>query len=159
MEEPQTQDTTGTAPRWFQRALPMGGLFLALAALAALLVPGFRDQVSLSTTRQPQPFVEMYLPQSRPAHDAVCGNDRSEARFVVTSHLVERQSLRYRVEWRLPDRVEPVEVRTGRVRLDPEQTRQVRASVPDAPAEPHTVVVRLPRHDQLLRVHCPGDRS
>ena len=45
--------------RWFQRVLPVTGLVLAVAALLALVFPGFREQVALSATHEPQRYVAL----------------------------------------------------------------------------------------------------
>lgn len=134
------------AARWYQRVLPVTGLALAVLALAALVLPAFRHQVALSTTRQPQPFVELYFSKSLPADQVACGK---EVRFTVVSHLEESRRLRYDVS------AGPAQ-RTGTVLLRPGRSRQVRVPV-DAPAA-HLVAVRLPALDQHLLLHCDGAR-
>jgi hypothetical protein len=136
--------------------LPVTGLVIALVALAMLLVPGFRDQVRLSTTRESQPFVELYFPQSPSAAEARCptGGGPAEVRFTVVSHLDRVRQLAYFVS--VEGAGEPVEKR-GQVRIEPGQSRLVRTAL-DVPSAA-TVTVRLPGRDQLLRAHCPGATS
>jgi hypothetical protein len=126
--------------------LPVTGLVLVVLVLAALAFPAFRHQVAMSTTRQPQPFVELYFSKSHPADHVACGR---EVRFTVVSHLQERRRLRYDVH------AGPAE-RNGTVLLRPGQSRQVRVPV-DAPAA-HLVGVRLPALGQHLLLHCDGTR-
>ena len=137
----------GTSPRWYQRALPVTGVVLVVLAVAALLVPGLRHQVALSTTREPQPYVELYFSQGRPAAQVACGR---QVRFTVVSHLENERRLGYRVTAGAgPEK-------QGTVRLRPGQARQVR--VPVSAGGAHRVTVRLPATDQHLLVHCSGTR-
>jgi hypothetical protein len=155
-----TPETPTPAPRWFQRVLPVTGLALALVALAALVVPAFRDQVELSTSRQPEPYVELYFARSAaPNGQAVCTAQSGKAvvRFVVGSHLPKEQSVAYRVV------VDPVAkgVRSSRaagaVRVAPGSSAAVTKALV-RPRKGYTVSVSLPAQGQQLRAHCPGQR-
>jgi hypothetical protein len=156
MEESQTQQVGG--PRWFQRALPVTGLVLLLVGLAALFLPAVRDQVAVSTTRQDQPYAELFFTQTRPVDDAMCGRaGKGEVRFTVASHLEKRRTLAYRVV------VAPTEgeqrTTKGTLRIKPGDTRQVRAQLLTPTTQDYTLTVRLPALDQQIRAHCSADRS
>ncbi len=148
MDELQTRPA-GQRPRWYQRVLPVTGLVLALLALAAVVSPAFRHQVALSTSRQPQPFVELYFwgaGHAGHAGKALCGR---QVRFTVVSHLEETRTLTYRVT------VGGEDGRPGSIRIRPGETRDVTTRV-SPPPEPHTVAVRIPDLDQHLLAHCGG---
>ena len=159
MDESQTEQTEQVesaeqrGPRWFQRVLPVTGLVLAAVALAALALPAFRDQVVLSTTRQPQPFVELYF--ARQAPDAMCGQGKDgEVRFTVASHLEEQRRLAYRVT------VDPAgHGRNGSVSLQPGASRTLRAPVEAPQGGDYTITVELPGRDQQIRAHCSASRT
>ncbi len=173
MEEPQTDqaqpdlaqtdetrvDETRRGPRWFQRVLPVTGLVLAAVALAALLLPAFRDQVALSTSRQPQPYAELYFTQTGRT-DAMCA---SSVRFTVTSHFERTRRLAYRVTVSPGADKKGTDKKgadkQGTVRLEPGRTRQVHVPVGIPAHQDSTVTVRLPALDQLIRAHCSGTRS
>lgn len=155
-----TPETPAPAPRWFQRVLPVIGLALVLVALAALVVPAFRDQVQLSTSRQPEPYVELYFARSAvPDGQAVCTAQAGTAvvRFVIGSHLAEEQPVAYRVA------VDPIAsgVKTSRanrsVRVAPGASVTLTKSFP-LPRKGYTVSVSLPALGQQLRAHCPRQR-
>ena len=154
-------DTHSPAPRWFERVLPMTAVAVALIGVAAILVPGFRDQLDLSTSRESQPYVELYFARSTAANgQAVCTTRGNKAlvRFVVGSHLEKRQGVAYRVA------LDPNAKRTktlrqvGSVRVTPGTSVEVAKWFP-RPRGAYTVSVRLPALDQQLRAHCPGRRS
>ena len=155
MEESQTQQDGG--PRWFQRALPVTGLVLLLVGLAALLLPAVRDQVAVSTTRQDQPYVELFFTQTRPVEDSMCGRaGPGEVRFTVASHLEEQRRLAYRVVV-APADGEPRTTR-GTLRVAPGDIRRVRAQLLTPTTQDYTLTVRLPALDQQIRAHCSGAR-
>lgn len=149
------------APRWFERVLPMTALGVAAVGIAALLIPGLGDQAALSTSRQPQPYVELYFAHSSaPNGQAVCTAKGAKAyvRFVVDSHLEERQAVAYRVVLAPAAKGAKTLREAGSVRVTP----GTRAAVTRTFARPrgaYTVSVRLPALDQQLRAHCPGRRS
>ncbi len=168
MESPETAPEQGTpAPRWFQRALPMTVLAVVLVGVAALLVPAFRDQVELSTSRQSQPYVELYF-QRTPGRtaQAVCSatGAAAQVRFVVASHLEERQGVAYRIavsptgKGKGKGKGGAVQRRTGSVRVTPGTAVEVRKAFA-RPRGGYTVSVRLPALGQQLRAHCAGRRS
>ena len=148
------------APRWFQRVLPVTGLLVALVVLAALVSPAFRDEVALSTSRQSQSYVELYFARSAaPNGQAVCaGNGKSaRVRFVIASHLEERQAVAFRVALDPDAKGKRTHRRVGSVRVTPGAAFEVRKSFA-RPRRGYTVSVRLPAFDQELRAHCPGRR-
>jgi hypothetical protein len=156
-----TPETPAPAPRWFQRVLPVTGLAIVLVALAALVVPAFRDQVELSTSHQPEPYAELYFARSAaPNGQAVCTAKAGKAvvRFVIGSHLAKEQRVPYRVA------VDPTapDVKTSRanqsVRVTPGASVTV-TKVFALPRKGYTVSVSLPALGQQLRAHCPGQRS
>ncbi len=158
MDSPETD---APAPRWFQRALPMTALAVALVALAALVVPAFRDQVELSTSRRPQPYAELYFAHSTDRNgQAVCTTKAGQAlvRFAIGSHLEKRQSVAYRVALVPGSRGATREVKAGAARVTPGTALEVSKSFA-RPRGDYTVSVRLPALGQQLRAHCPGRRS
>jgi hypothetical protein len=148
-------------PRWFQRVLPVMSTAVALVALAAVVFPGFRHQLVLSASRQPQPFVELSFPNAASeAHDGCAGSDTSVGtRFTVTSHLTEPRRLAYRVSVTPTGDGHRTRHSSGSLRIAPGRSREVRASFPVPPSEAYTVSVRLPELGQLLRAHCQGPSS
>ena len=142
--------------RWFDRVVPVIGLVLLLVGLATLTVPGFRDELALSTTRQPEPFVELYF--TRTVAHPMCSRDGDAAavRFVVVSHLERSTRMAYRLTVRSADGDAAVRKRT--VGLEPGQARQVSARVPTAAGD-YTVTVLLPTLDQRIRAHCGRSRA
>ncbi len=157
-----TPETPAPAPRWFQRVLPVTGLAIVLVALAALVVPAFRDQVELSTSRQSEPYVELYFAHSAaPDGQAVCTAKAGKA----VRALRHRQPPREGAAGGLPGRGRPD--RPGRedlarasqsVRVAPGASATV-TKVFALPRKGYTVSVSLPALDQQLRAHCPGQRS
>ena len=142
-------------PRWFQRVLPVTGLVLAVVALAALVVPSFREQVALSTTRQPQPFVELSFAGPTPAD--MCGRgEPARVRFALVSHLEERRRLAYRVV--VDPTGAPARTLKGSIPVGPGRSRVVRAPVSAPDGERYTVTVRLPARHQQIRAHCSAGR-
>ena len=155
-----TPENPAPAPRWFQRVLPVTGLALALVALATLLVPAFRDQMELSTSRQPEPYVELYFARSAaPNGQAVCTaqGGRAVVRFVVGSHLAKEQSVAYRVVVDPVAKGVPTSRARGSVRVDPGASAPVTKALV-RPRRGYTVSVSLPALGQQLRAHCPGQR-
>jgi hypothetical protein len=155
-----TPETPAPAPRWFQRVFPVTGLAIVLVTLAALVVPAFRDQVELSTSRQSEPYVELYFAHSAaPDGQAVCTVKAGKAvvRFVIGSHLAKEQPVAYRVA------VDPTApgVKTSRatqsVRVAPDASATV-TKLFALPRKGYTVSVSLPALGQQLRAHCPGQR-
>jgi hypothetical protein len=158
-QEPQRP---GPAPRWFQRVLPVTGLVLLVVALTALAVPGFRDQVKLSISRQPQPYVELYFArQTGPVAQAVCTRRGSTVgvRFVIGSHLERTEAVAYRVA------VDPVAKglrtlrKSGTAHTFPKKAVEVRKAFTLPRRGGYTMTVSLPALHQQLRAHCAGQRS
>ncbi len=160
-DAPDREAEAKPSPRWFERVLPMTALGVAVVGIAALLIPGFGDEAAVSTSRQPQPYVELYFAHSSaPNGQAVCTVKGAKAyvRFVVDSHLEERQAVAYRVVLTPATKGAKAARKVGSVRVTP----ATRATVTKTFARPrgaYTVSVRLPALDQQLRAHCPGRRS
>jgi hypothetical protein len=146
-----------SAPRWYTRVLPVTGLLLAVLAVLALVLPAFRHQVALSTSRESQPFVELFLPQSASEHADVCGARNAAVTFIVRSHLDTARKLAYRVESLVDGKA--TATKRGTVRLDPGHARRLHVELPAPATGNHTVTVALPALHQLLRVHCSGAAS
>ena len=144
--------TESARPRWWQRVLPVTALALALIALAALAVPGFRDQVALSASHEPEPYVELYFARAADGTQLVCTGDkrRVDVRFAITSHLDRASDVAYRVT------VDGV-TRTGTTSVEPGRTAAVHEAVAHRGA--YDVSVRLPASGDKLSAHCPGGRS
>ena len=163
MDTPETSAPGGApdgapAPRWYQRVLPVTGLAVLLLALAALAIPAFRDQVELSTSRQSQPYVELFFARSAAeTGQATCLAKGAKAyvRFVVASHLDDRQSVAYRISMVPTTKGAKAARRAGAVRITPGTSAMVTKSFA-RPRQGYTVSVRLPALDQQLRAHCPG---
>ncbi|WP_435747067.1 hypothetical protein [Nocardioides sp. SYSU DS0663] len=154
----ETVDAPGREPRpgpvrWWQRAVPVTGLGAIVLVAAVLTLP--EREVELSTSRKPQPFVELFL-TSRP--DAACAGATATLRFRVVSHLERRRSIRYRVGVDPAGRRAETVRDRGRVRLAPGQARTVRVELPDPPSGAHDLTVRLRQRPELLRIHCTGTR-
>jgi len=150
----RTSDADASAP-WYLRALPVTVLLAALVAAATLLIPGFRDEVARSTTRDSQPFIEMFFPQDRTGAPVVCTRDGENVRVrvVISSHLERRTWLGVRTSL-LPANG-PAAERTGSILLSPGETAMVSHSFrrPDGAS---TVTVRLPARGQRLHARCTG---
>lgn len=138
-------------PRWWQRVLPVSALLVGLLAVAAVALPGVRDQLALSATHRPEPYVELSLARTDTGVRDACGG---VVAFDVTSHLRDDERLAYVVTVVGRRTVQ----RTGHVDLAPGQTRPLRTELPRLPGR-SVVTVRLRDRDQLLRVHCGGGAS
>jgi hypothetical protein len=163
--EEEAVETPESAPeqkaRWFQRVLPVTALAVVLIGVAALLIPTFRDQVELSTSRQSQSYVELYFHRTGgKAAQVMCTTKGStvRVRFVVASHLDKRQALAYRVLLVPTAKGAKAQRKAGSVRVTPGTAVEVGTSFV-RPRKGYTVSVRLPALDQQLRAHCPGQRS
>jgi hypothetical protein len=150
--------TTENAPqersaRWYQRVLPVSGLVLAVVALAALVVPGFRDQIALSASHQTDPYVELYFARTTAGTQLVCttSGGKVDVRFAVTSHLAHEQDIAYDVSV-------GGEHNTGTVTVNPGETGEVASSL-TRPSGGYDVRVHLPDLDQQLQAHCPRRSS
>ncbi len=142
------------SPRWYQRALPVtaiAGLGLAAVALA---LPGLDDDIELSTSRQPQPFVELFL--SAPPAELCDGGDAPRVRFRVVSHLEELRRIGYTISVTSQGREVSREV--AKLRIGPGQAKSVWTQVA-APDAPYTVTVDLRNRPETVRVHCPGSQA
>jgi hypothetical protein len=162
VESPETapEQDTPAPTRWFQRVLPVTAVVAVLIALGALLVPSFRDQLRLSTSREHQPYVELYFARSTaPDGQAVCTikGGSARVRFVVASHLDKREAVAYRVAVIPTARGARAQRRAGAVRVSPGNDVAVLKSFA-LPGKGYTVSVRLPALGQQLRAHCPGRR-
>jgi hypothetical protein len=122
---------------------------LALVALAALTLPGFREQLVLSTSHRPQPYVELYFARTPAGTQAVCTSRGGSVRvrFAVTSHLGEERRLDY-------DVTVGGRSKAGSTRVPPGRTAEVTRSFARPPGRGYVVSVRLPDVDQQLRAHC-----
>lgn len=137
---------TEERPRWHQRALPVTGLVVVGLAAAALTLPD--DEIELSTSRRPQPFVELYLTGSG---DQVC--DAERLRFRMQSHLVRQRTVTYQVAVAAAGQP-PTTREQGSLRLDPQEAKSVWTEVTAPSASAYTVTVELLGRPELLRVHC-----
>lgn len=147
--------------RWFRRVLPVTALAVALVALAALVSPTVREQLVLSTSRQAQPYVELYFARTPTGTQAVCTrNARSvQVRFTIASHLRDTRNLTYRVSVDPAGRTARTQRERGSVALAPDASRDVRANFPVSRGSDYVVSVRLPGLDQRLRARCDGAGS
>jgi hypothetical protein len=145
--------TTENTGRWFQRVVPVSSLVLALVALAALVFPGFRDQLELSASHRREPYTELYFARAADGTQVVCTTSGGFVRvgFEVRSHLSEARDLDFEV-------TSGGAHETGTLRVDPGQTVQVTRLLARSARPAYTVSVRLPAMDEELHAHCPGTR-
>lgn len=141
------------SPRWCPRVLPVSALALAVVALAALALPGFRHQIALSASHRTDPYVELFFARPGSGVPVVCSSSDGTARvtFAVTSHLGDAERLDYDVT------VDGVRA-DGSVTVEPGRTAQVTRFLGSAES-PYDVSVRLPATDEQLHAHCPGTGS
>jgi hypothetical protein len=139
-------------PRWFQRVLPVTGLVLAVLALAALAIPGFRDQVALSASHRPEPYVELYFARAVDGTQLVCTSSKGAAdvRFAIASHLDDTRDLAYVVT------VDGAN-RKGTTSVEPGKTAVVHETLDHQ--GPYDVSVLLPASGDKLSAHCAGGHS
>jgi hypothetical protein len=151
--EDTTPDEGARGPRWWQRVVPVAGLALVMAAAAAFALPGLEDELELSTSRQPQPFVELFL--SGPPARLCARGDAPYVRFGVKSHLPELRRIGYTISVRATGRV--VSRKAARIRIGPGKATSVRTRVTAPAAAPYAVTVNLRHRPETVRVHCPGN--
>jgi hypothetical protein len=156
-EGPAEQEHAPEQLQWYQRTVPVVGLVVALVVLAFFLVPGFRHQVALSTSRQPDPFVELSFTDTRNGNQMLCTGSSAAAtvHFSVTSHLENRQWLAFQVEVAPAGRPADAVRRTVRDLVSPGDTRAFTQRLP-RPAGAYDVTVRLPELGQRLHARCGG---
>lgn len=150
-DEPGESGAAAPAPRWWQRAVVVGGAAVIALTVAVTAVPGLADEVEVSTTRSAQPFVELFL-TAPPKRACTQGT----VRFRVRSHLEEPTALRYvvavitksdRVRW------------PGEMNIEPDGERSARVRIPARIGDRYDVTVRLQGRPEMLRVHCGGGAS
>ena len=153
-ERVRSMDVQHARPlHWWQRVVPMTALAL-VAGVVAVSALGGQDQIELSTSRQPQEYVELVLTRDP---DTVCRPRVARVEFAVISHLQSAERLTWQVEVVPSSGVrEPVR-RRGSVPVPPGVTRGVEVRVP-ASRDAYDVSVNLPGRPELLRVHCEGSR-
>lgn len=136
---------------WYTRVLPVTGLVTGLVVLLALLVPGVRTQLMLSTTATPQEYVALSFARDDAGRVAVCARDRARVRvdLAVTSTYRETRTLRYVI------RVGDVR-RAGRVEVEPQQTVVVTRSAPRPTGDRFDLEAAIPAEDRVVFAHCPG---
>lgn len=162
-----TDDTSplsadSTAPRWFRRVLPILTIGVAVVGLAALLVPAVRDELALSTSQQPERYVELYFPRAATTGAPITCVHRGGkvlVRFAVASHLERRQNVSYRVSVNPQEKGQRTRSRTGLARVTPGATLLVRERLSLPRRLEFRVSVSLPAFDQRLRAHCQGPSS
>lgn len=140
--------------RWWQRVVPVVGLGCLGVAVAAATVPGLAEEIELSTSRQEQSFVELFLTTSA---DTLCGGEQAHVRFRVQSHLDRPRVLRHAIT--LDPSRGPTTRRAVKVRVDPGEAHDAAVRIPTPEAGAYTVTVRLRGRPEVVRVHCPGEAS
>ena len=147
--------TERSEPRWWQRALPATVLAGIAATVAVATVPGLSDEIKLSTSRTPQPFVELFL--GAPT-DGACASDQPRLRFRVQSHLLDQQELTGTIAVD-PEGAGQTVLTTGTLLIAPgeEKIRDVPIAAPASGA--YTVTLSLTDRPETLRVHCDGGTS
>lgn len=152
--------STETAPRWFQRVVPVTALALALVGLAALLLPAVRHQVALSTTHQPQPYVELYFARTADGPQVVCARDGERVRvsFSLASHLPDVRDIDWQVLVAGGTSRDSAD-RSGTARVAPGRTTTVDETLAVTGRDGYSVQVDLSGLDEHLRAHCDGAAS
>jgi len=147
----------GSPPRWYTRALPVTAAAVGIVAVAALVSPGLRHQLVLSTSHQPQSYAELYFDQAPDGTRATCTRsaDGVEVGFVVASHLDDEDDLAYVVSVASAAATGATEVQEGSVHVVPGRATQVARGFA-APRGAYDVSVRLRGLDQEIRAHCGG---
>lgn len=142
--------------RWYQRVLPVTVLATALVGLAALLVPAVRDQIELSATHRPEPYVALYFSRTTTGQ-LVCAGDGDTTRVAVTveSHLAHAAQVRWIIGVGPAGGQRLTAVRRGTLALDAGETADLVRRLPRA-ARAQAVRVVLPDLGQGLRAHCPA---
>ena len=160
MDSETDQTEPQPAVPWYQRVLPVTGVLLLVLAVAAVLVPPFRDQLKLSVSRQSQEYVALYFARPGDAQrQLVCLRKGSTVwvRFVVESHLDDRETVKYVVSV-APSGKKAIR-KGGAVPVTPgapvEEIKKFRV----ARSQDYAVSVVLPAQKQLIRARCPGGRS
>lgn len=140
---------THVATRWWQRVLPVTALLLAATTVAALLLPGVREQLALSATHRPQQYVELSFSRGASGVVQTCTGTarRALTSFTVTSHLDESRDLAFTV-------TAGSVTRTGTVQVDPDETVVVDRALEDV-GRRYVVTVELPELDQQIHARCP----
>ena len=148
--EPEVEPEVERRARWYHRALPVTTLVLALVALAALALPGFRHQLALSASHRTDPYVELAFPRPAVGAPIVCATSTGTPRveFLLTSHLDHAEELDYQVAVGKTRQ-------QGTLSVEPGETTQVTRFLGRS-TRPYVVTVRLPSTGQELRAHCPG---
>ena len=151
-------DSATPTARWFQRVLPTSVLGVLVLVLAVLLVPGVRQQVTLSTSHRPEPYVELYFAHPAAGHHMACLRRGSTVRvgFVIASHLERRQTVAYRATVKRARHASRVLHKAGTTRVAPGDARTMRPGFALPPGHAYTVTVRLPALHQQLRARCPA---
>ncbi|MET0838241.1 MAG: hypothetical protein ABWY19_05625 [Marmoricola sp.] len=164
MDSPQDTPLSDAAPaasRWFQRVVPVTGLLVALVVVGSLLSPAVRDEVGLSLSRQDQSYVELYFARTpESAAQAVCTRKGASVRvrFVVASHLEERQDVAYRVAVNPTTKGLRTQRKAGAAKVTPGAAVEVVQRFALPRTEGYTASVTLPASEQQLRAHCRGQR-
>ena len=147
-DDARVQPSPPPSPRWWQRVVPVT-LLAVVAVAAALSLMDLGDELELSTSRRPQPFLELALTRTP---EKACG---PRVGFEVTSHLEESRRIPWTVTVDPSGEERATVVARGAVRLPAGGVRSAVARVV-APPRPYDVVVRLQDRPELLRVHCQG---
>jgi len=150
-------DTENSTP-WYLRVVPTTALALVVLGALVLLVPGVRDQVRLSVSRQSQGVVELYFPTPVEGTEQACLRHGADVRvgFVLVSHLDHPERMGYRVALD-PDARGARTVSHGAGLLTQPGTARTPVTRLAAPRTGgFTVSVSLPSQGEQIHVHCAG---
>jgi hypothetical protein len=136
---------------WFRRVVPVTALAVGLVAVLALLLPGFRHQLALSATHEPQRYVGLAFGRSAAGTVMTCSRAAGDARvaFDVTSHLEDSLDVRFLL-------TVAGHRRTGSVTVAPGETVHVTRVVERLRRTAYEVHVALPGEDREVFAHCGG---
>jgi hypothetical protein len=150
----RTEALEQRTPRWFQRVLPVTGLVVAVAAVLAVVFPGFREQVARSATHEPQEYVALSFGRAADGTVVTCTGSRTavKVRFDVESHLAGSEEIAYEI--RVGDTR-----REGTVSVAPGGTAEVVRAVRRPGQGRFEVSVLLPDQDQRVVAYCPSGAS
>ncbi len=134
------------------RALPVSALVAAAAIAAVVLSPTVRRELSVSFTRQPTPYVELYFTNPDSARSCPAESGELPIDATVRSHLADPATIAYDVSVATASRT--FSRRTSTVATSPGQPSAVQTTVRVPARGAYDVSVTLPGRSEHLLLHC-----